>query len=998
MKAVDILINSLLPSDLRDYKRPLDKKHLDSMLAECAQRYPDQTAGIIKKISDVGREASYAQGETITLDDMRSPIDKEAIFGEMDNELGRARSAFQGKDLVAAESNIYQKYSDRLTKETIDGALATGNNIGNSVISGARGNPSQLRGMLTTPAIYTDYKDKMIPMFVRHSFGEGLRPAEYLASTFGVRKSIISTKVGTAKGGALGKQFSQNTAHIVVSQHDCGTSNGLDMDVEDPDIKRRVLARDEGGVAAGTMIDRHVIGQLRKAGVSKVIVRSPLTCQAPEGICAECHGAMADYRMPKIGYVAGSTAGAAAAEPLAQGALNCLVDGTMVRMADGSSRAIDTIQPGEMVLGSDMLGHTTPVKVTAKWDQGTQPCFRYTYRMGSSQQFITLESTSEHPLLCNKKSYGITNGLDNNRILKLKAGHAHKNLAAVMPVDSKWYGRVENYALLLGVMLGDGIRCQYVGGLTFSCADPKLIEDLSAWGSCRNLRFVKRIRSYDWGISMIDQPPSRDTKTGRMLGGLRNPMKSRLERWGLLDKYAHEKRMPQEVWGWDRDSVVALVAGYLATDGSVYQTAEGHVGIGFSSTSRGMLEDFKQLLAVRLCIYSSSVSRVAPAGQGAHKHDAWSFSISRHDQLLRFRALIAAVPGIKEETFDKCLGNITYKSLFTDGMYRAKRIDEESIGPRHCWDLTVDNSDHLFVLANGIIVSNTKHTAGALGGVKKEFSGLDAIRNFTQTPETFPDRAAVAEEAGKVSDIKPAPQGGTFITVGDRQHYALPGFEPTVKVGDSVEQGDILSDGLADPHDIVRLRGLGEGRKYYMDRLSKMLEDSGTGHVNHLNAELITRGTLDNVRITNDEGLGNYLPDDVANYSAVMQNYSPPADTDMTELKRAEGKYLQQPVLHYTVGTQLTPKMLKHIGSLGFKHVATSATAPGFAPEMVRLQAAGYSGDDWMAKLNTSRLSDNLSRDASRARDANVASSINFAPRLAKGEGFGENINQTGKF
>jgi len=614
MKAVDILINSLLPSDLRDYKRPLDKKHLDSMLAECAQRYPDQTAGIIKKISDVGREASYAQGETITLDDMRSPIDKEAIFGEMDNELGRARSAFQGKDLVAAESNIYQKYSDRLTKETIDGALATGNNIGNSVISGARGNPSQLRGMLTTPAIYTDYKDKMIPMFVRHSFGEGLRPAEYLASTFGVRKSIISTKVGTAKGGALGKQFSQNTAHIVVSQHDCGTSNGLDMDVEDPDIKRRVLARDEGGVAAGTMIDRPVIGQLRKAGVSKVIVRSPLTCQAPEGICAECHGAMADYRMPKIGYVAGSTAGAAAAEPLAQGALN------------------------------------------------------------------------------------------------------------------------------------------------------------------------------------------------------------------------------------------------------------------------------------------------------------------------------------------------------------------------------------------------TKHTAGALGGVKKEFSGLDAIRNFTQTPETFPDRAAVAEEAGKVSDIKPAPQGGTFITVGDRQHYALPGFEPTVKVGDSVEQGDILSDGLADPHDIVRLRGLGEGRKYYMDRLSKMLEDSGTGHVNHLNAELITRGTLDNVRITNDEGLGNYLPDDVANYSAVMQNYSPPADTDMTELKRAEGKYLQQPVLHYTVGTQLTPKMLKHIGSLGFKHVATSATAPGFAPEMVRLQAAGYSGDDWMAKLNTSRLSDNLSRDASRARDANVDSSINFAPRLAKGEGFGDNINQTGKF
>lgn len=615
MKAVNLLINSLLPADLRDPNRPLDKKNLDQLLTEVALRDPHRAASLIKEISDIGRNASYHQGETITLADMKSPIDKEAIMKDMDRELSHIRSKNpEGPKREAAEIGIYQKYSDQITKDTIAGALAKGNNIGNTVISGARGNPTQLRGMLTTPAFYTDYRDRAIPLFVRNSFGEGLRPAEYLTSTFGVRKAILSTKQSTAKGGALGKQLAQNTAHIVVTQHDCGTTNGLDMEVTDPDLKRRVLAQPVGDIAAGTLIDRHVLQKLKQQGVSKVIVRSPLTCQAPEGICSECHGAMANYKLPSIGESVGVTAGQAFGEPLTTSALQ------------------------------------------------------------------------------------------------------------------------------------------------------------------------------------------------------------------------------------------------------------------------------------------------------------------------------------------------------------------------------------------------SKHTAGAAGSAKKEFSGLDAVRQFMQTPEVFPNKAAVSEEDGKVTNIQPAAQGGTYITVGEHQHYALPDLAPTVKAGDHVEAGDVLSEGLADPYDIVRLRGLGEGRRYYADRLGQMMSDSGLGRPTKLNLELIARGALDSVRITDDEGFGHYLPDDVASYSSAVQGYSPPADTATTQTKKADGMYLQSPVLHYTIGTRLTPKMLNHIHSTGVENVAASPTKPGFEPEMIRLQGAGYEKSDWLAKLNTSQLGRNLEHDAERSRDTSLDSNINFAPRLAIGKDFGKTIHQNGRF
>ena len=93
MKAIQLLVNSQLPPDLRDYNRELDSKSIGALMADIARKYPDQYERISKFLSDIGRKASYFQGETLTLNDNRPVIDRDRILNEMEDELAAASKA-----------------------------------------------------------------------------------------------------------------------------------------------------------------------------------------------------------------------------------------------------------------------------------------------------------------------------------------------------------------------------------------------------------------------------------------------------------------------------------------------------------------------------------------------------------------------------------------------------------------------------------------------------------------------------------------------------------------------------------------------------------------------------------------------------------------------------------------------------------------------------------------------------------------------------------------
>ena len=769
MKAVSLLIDSLLPPDLRDPSRIYDKGSLDALLADVARKYPDRYSKIVQGIADVGRNASYIQGETLTLNDMRPVFDKDAELRNMDSELASA-DALGGTDAekLRAQRQIWFRYADEMEKRTLKDALAQGNNLGNTVASKARGNPFQLKAMITTPALYTDYKNNPIDLFVRRSYGEGLRPYEYLASSYGVRKGIISTKSATAEAG--------------------------------------------------------------------------------------------DF---------------------------CLHEDTLVRMADLSIKSLRDIQIGDWVLGADKLGNVFPAKVTNKFDQGIRTVGVYrVFVPGNRKRHQLLYCTKEHRFL----TYQLTG--DYNGKTEIRAiGEWTSQSSGVRPKihrvtpkhpqtlkvsPGEWF---EAHCLDLEVdhpdhlfVLACGLICSNSKQLTTSAANQSVTED-------------------DCGTSNgLDFDVDDTELTGRVL--------------------AHDY---------------------------------GEVQAG-TVIDRHIMGDLRRL-GVKKVLARSPMTCSSREGLCAH-----------------------------------CLGTLPTGKFaplgYAAGITAAQGISEP--------------------IAQGSL--SAKHGGGGFTGEKATYAGFDVINQLAQSPEAFPYRAAVSEKPGRVEKIEDAPQGGKYVFVGGEKHFTLPGMDINVKVGDDVEKGDQLSDGVMDVADVVRLRGLGEARRYYVDRMKQALEESGAGKPAKLNLEVLARASLDHVRVDDPDGVGDYLPDDTASYNRVSAMYSPPAETKQVAVESSVGHTLEVPALHYTIGTKLTPKMVKRIKDAGIGQVSTSMQEPKFTPDMSRLRAAAHSGTDWMAKMHSSYIGTNLQADAERGRDTSVDSNVHFAPRLMKGVGFGQKVEKTGEF
>lgn len=1011
MKAVQLLIESKLPPELRRKDRKYTAKEISSVLSDIAVHHPEAYNEISKVIADTGRNASYWQGETISLSDLKPLFDKRPVLEQMEAEIASLdRSA---PDYKEQRELIWHKYNDILMDTTAKLGRESQNSIAAAVLSGARGKNPQLKMMLTTPGLYADSFGETIPMFIRNSFGEGVRPAEFLASTYGARSTVISTKIATAKGGDLGKQLFGASVDQVVSESDCHTANGIDLSPEDKSLRGRVLAREVAGIPAGTVIGRSEMKKIRKEAPEHVLVRSPLTCQSKDGVCQHCVGKFHNQKFPEIGYAIGAASAQAVSEPVTQGALSCLAYYTKVRMADGSVKQINQIKVGDLVLGADMNGKAFPVVVKAVWDQGLQTVQRRHFKYGQTSALLSLDSTADHVILMQKRVWAAdyrkaNNGSaahpDNDKLIKEKVGVSGTNVSAVLPSDREYTTGIKNdWALMLGCMLGDGIKTPESSTVRFSCADPVLVEDLRRYLSARSFNIVKAKRSHDYHITSDTASGwgTRDAETGKMLKGIgsKHPLKKALKEAGLIGKYAHEKEMPSAVWGWDDDSILDLVAGYLATDGSVYLLDKKRLSYEFGSCSKKLLEQIKEIMSVRFCVYFSLVKKAGHAGQGNRVHDFYSLKLNRKDQVTRFTALIKdRVPGIKRQTIEKLISSLDlYKGNCSDKGFlckRQKQVDE--LGLIHCFDISVDHPDELFVLSNGLIVKNSKHTGG-IAGAKRKFSGFAAVNQFVQSPEDYPDRGVVSEVEGVVQSVEEAPQGGHIVKIGDQEHYVPSGYAVMVKPGEAVEAGDQISDGLVDAADIVRLRGLGEGRRYYTDRLAEILEDSGLSS-DRRNLEVVARGTINHVRAIDDIGIPGVLPEDTLKYNRLVSDYAPPANTRQVEVSSAIGQYLQQPAMHFSIGTRLTKKQADRLKKAGFNQVHVSPDKPNFESEMIRLRTANQGTDDWLQRMHGSYLKANIQDAAVRGQDTNIKENPHFAPRLAYGKDFGKNTERTGRF
>jgi DNA-directed RNA polymerase subunit beta' len=599
-----LLINEILPPELRDYNRPISKKEIQKLLREVASKYPTQYNDISKALMDLGGEVAtvYGREASISLNDLRIGPKAHTLRKRLQTQIATILDSKESDE--AKNQKITKLVGDNaqtLRDMNFKEQLELRNALAMQVNSGARGNPVQFSATNVGDLLVQDHRDNVIPIPLLNSYSEGLDPVEYWAGSYGARKGMVDLKFATPKGGFLGKQLSLAAHRLIVTEDDCGTKNGIPVDADDVDNVGAVLARDSSGVTAGSIID---MKSLKKFGkVDEIIVRSALTCQARDGVCAQCVGVREKGKLPEIGDNVGITAAQAISEPITQSAIS------------------------------------------------------------------------------------------------------------------------------------------------------------------------------------------------------------------------------------------------------------------------------------------------------------------------------------------------------------------------------------------------SKHSGG-VAGAGPTAGGFDAINQLVQVPKTFKGGAAIANVDGIVNSIEKAPQGGSYIGIAGERHYVAPEFDPLVAPGDKVEAGDVISEGLANPSEIVRHKGIGAGRWHFMKVFRNTLRDSKIS-ANRRNVELLSRGLINHARVTEEDGPNDTLPDDIVEFSTLTRGYKPRRGTQKLQSNRALGMYLEEPVLQYSIGSKITPRTAADMQKHGVTEVQAHQDVPSFEPEMVRAMDVLSYNDDWQVRLGGFHLKKNLLESVHRGRGTEEHST-SFIPSLAKTIQFGK--------
>lgn len=282
---------------------------------------------------------------------------------------------------------------------------------------------------------------------------------------------------------------------------------------------------------------------------------------------------------------------------------------------------------------------------------------------------------------------------------------------------------------------------------------------------------------------------------------------------------------------------------------------------------------------------------------------------------------------------------------------------------------------------------STKHSAGVANASK--VTGFPAINALFQVPETFPDKASLSEVEGSVDRIEELPQGGFNVVVNEQNHYVSPEHEILVKKGDKVEAGDRISSGTMNPADVVRLKGIGAGRLSLLKQIQDTFHENGI-NVSRRNAEIVTRAVIDHVKVDDADETSEFLPDEIVEYGAFAKSYVPREDSVKMAPQRAIGKYLEKPVMHYSIGTKVTPSVAKSLGDMEEKEVLVSDKQPNFSPRMVRLMENPSYDRDWMSQLGTSYVQKNLKKNVVSGDVFSDIHGVNPLPALAYGKEFGK--------
>ena len=358
------VFNDVLPAAMPFYNYPLSQKGSARVIADCHERLGrSATIDLLDRIKELGFKNSTLAGLSFGLTDLRIPETKTKIIDAAQKTVDKVERNFQNGVITPMERHnqlidIWVHARERVTKDMMEQLKAdwryedgTEAKVGDAKAkhylnpiflmsdSGARGSVDQIRQLAGMRALMAKPSGEIIEAPIKANFREGLSVLEYFSSTHGARKGLADTALKTADSGYLTRKLADVAQNVIINEHDCGTTQGITKSTiykgEEVDVKlsQLIIGRvardtirdprtDETVIKEGDLITPEIARKLEAKpetgglGLDSIRVRSSLTCESEQGICALCYGAdLSTGKLAEEGLAVGIIAAQSIGEP-----------------------------------------------------------------------------------------------------------------------------------------------------------------------------------------------------------------------------------------------------------------------------------------------------------------------------------------------------------------------------------------------------------------------------------------------------------------------------------------------------------------------------------------------------------------------------------------------------------------------------------------------------------------------------------------------------------
>jgi DNA-directed RNA polymerase subunit beta' len=373
-----LILGELLPIDknipFKSVNKPMTKKDISAVI-DLVYRHCGQKATVIfaDRLMSLGFKYACKSGISFGMDDMVVPMSKAKHLQDTDEEVKQFEQQYADgfitygekyNKVIDAWSRCTDKVAGDMMKEIsamkprseCESGQMRLNSVYMMAASGARGSPAQIKQLAGMRGLMARPSGEIIETPIKSNFREGLTVLEYFNSTHGARKGLADTALKTANSGYLTRRLVDVAQDCIVTDLDCGTKNGLVItpiidggevvvSLSDQVLGRTVVndihhsVTDEIILEAGMLIDEYALEKIEAAGIDSIMVRSVLTCEQKEGICAKCYGRdLSSGNLVSVGEAVGVIAAQSIGEPGTQLTMRTFhIGGAATRGAEVSS-------------------------------------------------------------------------------------------------------------------------------------------------------------------------------------------------------------------------------------------------------------------------------------------------------------------------------------------------------------------------------------------------------------------------------------------------------------------------------------------------------------------------------------------------------------------------------------------------------------------------------------------------------------------------------------